>query len=325
MVLLDLAMDANPVTLIAAAIAALGVALYEAWEHSSGFRTFIQGLGAGILGMGIVVVEGLKAIVGGVLAFFGSIINGAASAFGWIPGIGPKLKTAAKNFDDFQSGVNSNFNGLIHTLQGWQKGLTDTGKTVGAVTTNILSAFGNQQKAATDASKGIGTLSNAITQNGVNSTQAQAARAALIKDMKDAGVNAGTARTDVDNYSHAVWLNGANSTQAQAAREKLITDLLDTSGNAKKAMSGLSDYTTAIKDNGVKSDAAKAARAKLVADLTNAGVKAPVAQKAVANYTNAVTQNGRQLQPGPGRPAAARQDILNASGARKPAKPTLTT
>ena len=47
-----------------------------------------------------------------LLGFFGTIIHGAANAFGWIPGIGPKLKTAASKFDQFRNDVNNALRGV---------------------------------------------------------------------------------------------------------------------------------------------------------------------------------------------------------------------
>ena len=42
-----------------------------------------------------------------VLNFFGSILHGAAAAFGWIPGLGGQLKAAAAKFDEFHRRVDS--------------------------------------------------------------------------------------------------------------------------------------------------------------------------------------------------------------------------
>ena len=39
-----------------------------------------------------------------------NIIKGAALAFGWVPGIGPKLKEAARKFGEFRQGVNNQLN-----------------------------------------------------------------------------------------------------------------------------------------------------------------------------------------------------------------------
>lgn len=49
-----------------------------------------------------VIIGGFKQIATGVLTAFDGIISGAAHAFGWIPGIGDKLKAANRHFDDFK-------------------------------------------------------------------------------------------------------------------------------------------------------------------------------------------------------------------------------
>jgi soluble cytochrome b562 len=46
------------------------------------------------------------------LNVLGTFINGAAAAFGWIPGIGPKLNKAAADFDAFKNRVNSALEGI---------------------------------------------------------------------------------------------------------------------------------------------------------------------------------------------------------------------
>ncbi|HET9975371.1 MAG TPA: LAGLIDADG family homing endonuclease, partial [Streptosporangiaceae bacterium] len=51
-------------------------------------------------------------IVNGVLGPLGWIIDGAAKAFGWIPGLGSKLKGAAKAFDQFKANVNASLGGI---------------------------------------------------------------------------------------------------------------------------------------------------------------------------------------------------------------------
>jgi hypothetical protein len=43
----------------------------------------------------------------------GFILDGAAKAFGWIPGIGGKVKGAAKAFDGLKDGVNETFDNII--------------------------------------------------------------------------------------------------------------------------------------------------------------------------------------------------------------------
>lgn len=45
-------------------------------------------------------------VVPKVIAVFDVLIRAAAKAFGWVPGLGPKLKTAAKEFGEFKDEVN---------------------------------------------------------------------------------------------------------------------------------------------------------------------------------------------------------------------------
>jgi hypothetical protein len=51
-----------------------------------------------------------------ILDQFGMLINGAAKAFGWIPGIGPKLKGAAADFNAFRDSVNQSLNVIKKTI-----------------------------------------------------------------------------------------------------------------------------------------------------------------------------------------------------------------
>lgn len=58
------------------------------------------------IGVAGVFAEGVKFI----LAVLGKIIGGAAAAFGWIPGLGPKLKAAAEKFEEFRKKANAELN-----------------------------------------------------------------------------------------------------------------------------------------------------------------------------------------------------------------------
>lgn len=50
--------------------------------------------------------------VGPILQYFSAILDGAVAAFGWIPGIGDKLKTAQKQFETFKKNVNNSLAGI---------------------------------------------------------------------------------------------------------------------------------------------------------------------------------------------------------------------
>jgi len=54
----------------------------------------------------------IKFIVNGFLNMVGSILHGAVLMFGWIPGLGGKLKTAEKAFDHFADSVNKSLGGI---------------------------------------------------------------------------------------------------------------------------------------------------------------------------------------------------------------------
>jgi len=59
-----------------------------------------------------VVIPGVKILVGAVLGIIAAILDGAAKAFGWIPGLGPKLQAASKSFDAFRDRTNASLDGI---------------------------------------------------------------------------------------------------------------------------------------------------------------------------------------------------------------------
>lgn len=278
----------NPIGLIITALAALAIGFTIAWKKSATFRDVIKDIGIVFLGIGVVVVQANKIIVMAFLDMVSAVIHGAAAAFGWIPGLGPKLKEAAAKFDGLKAGVNNAFDSMIGKMKDWQRGLEDNKNSTDHITTAIKGDFEAQKQAADDAKTGIFNLTIAIQNNGAQSAQAKTARTQLIKDLETAGVDASTARKDVDAYSKAVQTNGANSQQAAAARKQLINDILAASKNAVQGQRDLAAYTTAVKSNGSNSDAAKTARARLIQDLENAGLSAKQATQLVDGLTGSL-------------------------------------
>lgn len=59
-------------------------------------------------GIKVVFAEGVQAI----LAVIGTVVRGAAKAFGWIPGLGPKIQGAAKEFEKFRNRANAALDGI---------------------------------------------------------------------------------------------------------------------------------------------------------------------------------------------------------------------
>ncbi|MGW3619488.1 hypothetical protein [Micromonospora arida] len=81
--------------LMAGLIAGLGIAIGWLAKMYTKSREVWNGISR-------VFAEGVRVVIN----VLGTIIGAAATAFGWIPGIGPKLKTAAKEFAEFQKKAN---------------------------------------------------------------------------------------------------------------------------------------------------------------------------------------------------------------------------
>lgn len=59
-----------------------------------------------------ITMTAVRAVVGAFLNLVGTIVSGAAKAFGWVPGLGGKLKNAAKDFEAFKQHVNDSLSGI---------------------------------------------------------------------------------------------------------------------------------------------------------------------------------------------------------------------
>jgi hypothetical protein len=114
---LNTVMTANPIGLVVVAVAGLAAGLIYAYKHSETFRDIVKGTFSAISGactaMWDVIRPVLKIWVDTWLFVVGALVHGAASAFGWVPGIGGKLKAAAKGFDTFARDAND-FLGGVH-------------------------------------------------------------------------------------------------------------------------------------------------------------------------------------------------------------------
>lgn len=115
------ALTANPIGLVVVAIGLLVAGLVVAYRHSETFRDVVQGAFRAVATAGDWLWDNLRPafafIVGAWLAVAGAIVNGAADAFGWMPGIGGKLRAAADHFNSFRDQVNSALNGTQKSVQ----------------------------------------------------------------------------------------------------------------------------------------------------------------------------------------------------------------
>ncbi len=126
--ILNVVLAANPVGLVVAALIAIGVALYVAYQKSQTFRVMVaaafEGVTRAVLFAAKYILVGLKWITGAFLDMVGVMLNGAAKAFGWMPGIGDKLKAAAKGFDSIKKGANDAFDGAIKKVKEWDSSVS---------------------------------------------------------------------------------------------------------------------------------------------------------------------------------------------------------
>lgn len=126
--LLNLAMKANPIILIVSVLAMLAVALVTAYQKSAAFREGVQtafdGVKHAALFMAKVLLRVYQGIARAWLETVGGIIHGAAIAFGWVPGLGDKLKTADGAFRHFKDRVNNDFNSMINKTNEWDRNVT---------------------------------------------------------------------------------------------------------------------------------------------------------------------------------------------------------
>jgi hypothetical protein len=117
MLALNAAMRANPIGAVVTVIALLVAGFILAWKKSETFRNIVAKVFEVVAN---VVLFAVKAIIGYIrmmvnawMNVAGFILDGAEKAFGWIPGIGDKVKGANKAFNGLQDGVNKTFDGII--------------------------------------------------------------------------------------------------------------------------------------------------------------------------------------------------------------------
>jgi hypothetical protein len=141
--LLNTVMAANPLGLVVIALAAVAAGLVFAYKRSERFRDIVDGafktVAAGGKWMWETVLrpafDGIKTAFGavGIAATFmwdkvlkptfrflaetwvtvaGAILRGAETAFGWVPGLGGKLRDASAKFETFKDDVNRSLGNL---------------------------------------------------------------------------------------------------------------------------------------------------------------------------------------------------------------------
>jgi len=87
----------------------LVVAVIDAWRR---FEEMRDRLAAVWTAVQAAARAGIQAVIDKFLEMVGKVIQGAADAFGWVPGLGDRLKTAADKFSKFRDDVNGALGGI---------------------------------------------------------------------------------------------------------------------------------------------------------------------------------------------------------------------
>jgi hypothetical protein len=74
------------------------------------------------------LVSGVGLLVGEILKRFGSIVDAAAAAFGFLPGVGGRIKDAQAKFHAFADSVNGNIAGVGTTLENLRTQINEVGQ-----------------------------------------------------------------------------------------------------------------------------------------------------------------------------------------------------
>jgi hypothetical protein len=222
------------------------------------------------------VEQALKSVIPALVQMTGSLPNARDQflAMAGAMGIGHDKAIAMWNAVEQGKGALAGATGAIGSMRN--------------AVTKIITDFNNQAKASANAKDALDKYNTAIKNNGVNSDQAKAARAALIADLIKAGVNAKTANSDVAAYSNAVKSNGVNSDQARSARLRLINDILTASNNSKTGKADLDALTSAVRNHSASSDQVRSARARLIADLEKTGTNSKTATSLVDGLISSI-------------------------------------
>lgn len=162
---LNVAMTANPIGLVVVAIAALVAGL--AWfftQTETGRRawdTFTGHLKRGAGDMVGALVQGFRAILTVWLTVADGIVSGAATALGWIPGLGGKLKAANRAFDTMKDGILTTLDRTAQAAYGFGEG---SGR-------NVASGLGSQARNVNEHANRVGASARAGLASGAGDAQ----------------------------------------------------------------------------------------------------------------------------------------------------------
>lgn len=206
------------------------------------------------------VVGAFRWMVDKILAYFGMIIKGASKIFGWVPGVGGKLKKASRAFDQFRKDVNSALGGIKNKNQ--TTFVTFKGKSIAAVSAGRMATGGPVYGPGTETSDDVPIMASrdehmwtakevrgAGGHQRVLGLRAMARRGQLPRFANGGAVNP-TARVpsakSINNTATNAYFNMVRS--SSNALSKMRDDLeMAEGGNLNVGGSGVKRWTGAVK------------------------------------------------------------------------------
>lgn len=157
--LLNAALTANPIGLVIAVIALLVAGLVIAYRESETFRNIVNGAFDAVkVSTGIVVgfmIDGFRGLLGVWLAVAGGIVSGAATALGWVPGVGDKLKVAETAFNTMKDGILGTLDDAANKAYGF--GEKSGANAAGGLRSRQGDAFNAGAQVGNDMGRGVGS------------------------------------------------------------------------------------------------------------------------------------------------------------------------
>ncbi len=207
--LFNAALTANPIGLVIAAIALLVGGLVIAYRESETFRNIVDGAFQLVkTGVGNAVgfmIDGFRMLLNVWLTVAGGIVSGAATALGWVPGVGDKLKGAERAFGAMKDTILGTLDDAAQKAYGF-------GEKAGG---NVAGGFGSQSGPAYDAGRAVGGA--AVAGAGAGGSEAY-------KTGEGLGVNIGNGLAAGINTRQA-WINQAAREAARAAASGVSQEL----------------------------------------------------------------------------------------------------
>lgn len=161
-------------------------------------------------GFGYLIKYGISPLWDSIMFLATGAVHAFAWAFGWIPGIGPKLKKAAKDFDNWAKGVGEKLDGIANHAINWGKEMDKANK---------------KRQLKADISKWTADLAQA--RKDLKGPMTDKAKRKLSVEIQDWQIKLGVARKDLARTTNA---------KAKAKLTASITDLENKINRAKKLL-----------------------------------------------------------------------------------------